>query len=107
MNLNNRIKQTIDLLNLELHKNLTEMKGSLLEECKQSFVIDWNTDEIYFDKSNIIFTEINDYNRFKEFNPKLNDILKVEISDFNTYIYVCTYVNCPTLNEIIHQGSEE
>ena len=80
--------------------NMIEVKGEELDKIKNMLFIHWDPEPIYVTKTNIILTDINEYEQFIKVNPDHNLIMKLEIIDFNVYLYVIAYNNHPEINEI-------
>lgn len=95
-----------NILGIELNEN-QKLDGEKLEKLKTLLGISWTPETIYFTKTNLIMTDINDYQKLKEVVKKFEDVLKIEMTEFNTYIFVCRYSNSPELTTILLTEDED
>ena len=81
------------------------LKGNRLDNLLSRLHITWDADPIYYSKSKIIFTEVNDYERFIQLYRKAQVVLKLEMPNHNSYLYVMDYIECDDLDFIL--GTKE
>lgn len=91
-----------EIMDIELNE-LQPLGGEQLRVLKQKYTISWDPEPIYFNSTNIVFTDINDFDRINMFE-QFKDPIKLEVPEFNMYIYGCRYLEKPVLNEILSQG---
>lgn len=81
--------------------DLVELKDEKLDKFESIFNLK-NPDRIFYNSTNLVFMDINDYGKVKMvFGDKLEDVLKVEIREFNTYVYIVRYLNVEYLEKVL------
>lgn len=56
---------------------------------------------IFYNSVNIILTDHLEYEKLKSLVKRFEDVLKVEMIQFNLYLYIGHYINCPELKSIL------
>jgi len=99
MNLDEELKQIRTIFDLELNE-CEELGGEKLEHFKMLVSLT-EVKKIYFNKSNMVFTQVSDYNRVRDFFTDFEKVLRVECPKFQGFYYIGSYLNCPEIKQIL------
>jgi len=94
------MKQLIDLETNEIRI----LEGKKLTDLKSMLQMNWEPEPIYYNGTNLIITDVNDYTRIKGAAPKFEDVLKLEMPEFNCYLYIGRWINVEFLKNILAGG---
>lgn len=98
--LQERLSQMDQIIGLELNE-LEKLEGEKLKRLRELLNIHWSPEPIFVNNTNIVITDINDYERIRGACPKWEEVIRLEIPEFNTYLYVGRYVNVQFLKDIV------
>lgn len=99
MNLNEHRSNLESILDVEM-KDAKPLTGDALE--KLQFVLELNyAPHIFYNSTNIILTEREEFDKLKSIVKQFEDVLKLEMTQFNMYLYIGSYVNCQELKSIL------
>jgi len=86
----------------------TQLEGDLLAKFKQRTFMDWEPDPIFYTKTKMILLQQMDYDRVKQiWGSKITDVCKLEMPDYNHYLYVVDIVDAEDLNYILGIPDEQ
>jgi hypothetical protein len=88
-----------DWLKLEI-ENVQPLEGNYLKAFKLLLSTTYDFRELYFNKTSIIVTDIDDYEELKIYCPELKTMYKLE-SEFNICLYVLSFVDHKKLNTLL------
>jgi len=94
------LQELQQLISLELNK-LQRLEGEKLDRYKWFLRMKWEPSPIFYNTTNIVLTSAKDYKRLKGAYPKIDEILRLELKEFNCYLIAARYVNIGFLNEIL------
>jgi hypothetical protein len=99
MSLSEYINHINSLIDMEMNE-AKKLESPKLDQLLQYVGIDWVPDDIYFNRTNIMFTDREEYDKLKEFCKQCADILKLELVEFNQACFIVNYVNCEQLTNM-------
>lgn len=105
MSLEEEINKVRSILEIELNEYKV-LSGDELNKLRSLLSLT-STDKIYYNSTNLILTDQEDITILKSKIKKFEEILKIEIIEFNTFIYIGRYINSKELKEIIPTWKEE
>lgn len=99
---------------MDISEHITQIEGLLGMELKDVKLLESNkvsklnldlehpdNASIFYNETNIVLTDTDQFNKFKSAFAKFEEVLKIEMVPFNLYLYVGNYVNCSELKNII------
>jgi hypothetical protein len=96
--LRNLITEINEVVSLEI-QDLYKLEGDKLETFKK-YIKAIETSDIFFGLSNLVITSVDDFNMVKLI-PKLEIVLKLEVPEYNYFVYVTRYHNNEFLSNLL------
>lgn len=101
MDLNEHKEHLQTIMEMEL-KNAKPLDAEGLEKIKILLGLDY-VPHIFFNETNIILTDNEEYEKLKSAAKRLEDVLKIEMSPFNIYLFIGNYINCSEIKTILER----
>jgi hypothetical protein len=99
MDLDETMIHLFSILGIETH-DAKRLDGDKLSKFN-SLVGVRNEDPIFYTKSNLVLTDKDDFEQLKTAVKKFDEILNIEIPEFQIQLYIGRYVNSPELTSIL------
>ncbi len=99
MDLSEHRSQLESILEMEM-KDVIPLCEEKVSKLKDLLGLDY-TPHIFYNKTNIILVDNIEYDKLKTVVDKLEDVLKLEMSQFNLNLFIGNYINCSKLKLIL------
>jgi hypothetical protein len=102
MELNEQLDQVRSIFELEF-SSYQKIEGNVLEVFKNLFYIDWELKPVYFSTTSLIFTSINDYKAIASKMVDIEEVLSIDMPDYNLSLHLLRYHNNKLLSGLLRQ----
>lgn len=99
MDLSEHRSQLESILEMEM-KDVKPLDEDKVDKLKSILGLDY-TPHIFYNSTNIILVDNLEYDKLKTVVDKIEDVLKLEMSQFNLHLFIGNYINCSKLKSII------
>lgn len=100
MTLKKYIDSIFDLIGVETQE-MIKLGGTKLDQFKANYGIDWTPEDIFYNRTGLLLTEVHDYTRVKQFSAQMKEVLNLEMKELHMHCYIFSYVNNPVLAKLL------
>jgi hypothetical protein len=95
-----KIDDIADLIEHEVH-DCKKLSGNKLAHYRETLQIEEIHGDIFFSKSDIVYTDPDDFEVIEYMVEDDAKVIKIELAELGTYLYVVRHFNCQILKEAL------